>query len=358
MDFRFVAFHWTVVVFFLGVSVFLYACSIYFVKQNNPLFILFIFIFFIINIIVFFFFRGIELLSLLFLIVYIGAVAVLFLFVFMLFNIRNVPSSYWQMFFWRVAGLVQRLLFKASPLFWIFESLGYVWLRFGLIFCFVWILWVGLGPLIHAVKFIWYLLYTWVVYRWVLGYTGDHIPIYFVSFENAPIEMWGRLMLAHYEAYKMATENIKYFEYVGERALKPTLIVELLEYILIVAVSSIFLFFLYPFLIDKFLLLLRNLDRVEAIDIKFVDISFYFYLFIFFVTLFLYFDNLITFHGFLYEDTPIYYFGEPTSFNETANESFIVFLLLFDEYYFFTLIIMFVLFISLFCSVYICMIFR
>lgn len=67
-------------------------CYAYILKQNNPLFILFILILLVLLVVLFFFNLGVELLSILFLIIYIGAIAVLFLFVIMLFDVRRMPQ--------------------------------------------------------------------------------------------------------------------------------------------------------------------------------------------------------------------------------------------------------------------------
>jgi NADH-ubiquinone/plastoquinone oxidoreductase chain 6 len=80
--------------------VFIFACAllaclmVYVYKQNNPLFLLFAVASLVLLAMVFFFNCGVEILALLFLIIYVGAIAILFLFVIMLFNIRKTPEYY------------------------------------------------------------------------------------------------------------------------------------------------------------------------------------------------------------------------------------------------------------------------
>jgi len=93
-----------------GPLIFLGLCYAYILKQNNPLFILFVLILLVLLVVVFFFNLGVELLSILFLIIYIGAIAILFLFVIMLFDVRRMPQYMWPFYLWESFLTIQRIL--------------------------------------------------------------------------------------------------------------------------------------------------------------------------------------------------------------------------------------------------------
>ena len=108
----------------LGPFIFLCLCYIYLLKQNNPLYVLISLIFLVVLVVLWFFSLGVELLSVLFLIIYIGAIAILFLFVIMLFDIRKVPDYLWPSFVERFFFFIQYLIFSRIRIlfFFVYDS--------------------------------------------------------------------------------------------------------------------------------------------------------------------------------------------------------------------------------------------
>lgn len=108
---------WSFIVSYLNIVFFIcmLCCYIFVLKQNNPLYVLFALIVIVLFVVFCFFIYGFELLSLLFLIIYIGAIAILFLFIIMLFDLKRASNYDWPymyIYFMRVLYLFSRMRFN------------------------------------------------------------------------------------------------------------------------------------------------------------------------------------------------------------------------------------------------------
>jgi NADH-quinone oxidoreductase subunit J len=98
-------------VFFVILSALYVVCSLMVVFSKNPIHSVLYLILIFINTICFFFLLGVEYLSFVFLIIYIGAIAVLFLFVVMMLNIKIIEYNESFLKYLPISGLLLFVLF-------------------------------------------------------------------------------------------------------------------------------------------------------------------------------------------------------------------------------------------------------
>lgn len=97
--------------FFFFLSVLYIVCAVMVVFAKNPIHSVLYLILIFINTICFFFLLGVEYLSFVFLIIYVGAIAVLFLFVVMMLNIKIIEYNESFLKYLPIGGLMLCLLF-------------------------------------------------------------------------------------------------------------------------------------------------------------------------------------------------------------------------------------------------------
>ena len=122
-------------IFFSFLSIFSSFCVIF---SKNPLHSVIFLIFVFCNVVLILLLQGIDFLAMVFLIVYIGAIAVLFLFVVYMLNIKliEVNELNWQYLF----GLILSLFFFSVFLFLFFETQGLTFYNFDTNFnFFIWL---------------------------------------------------------------------------------------------------------------------------------------------------------------------------------------------------------------------------
>jgi len=99
------------IAFFVILSALYIICSLMVVFSKNPIHSVLYLILIFINTICFFFLLGVEYLSFVFLIIYIGAIAVLFLFVVMMLNIKIIEYNESFLKYLPISGLLLFVLF-------------------------------------------------------------------------------------------------------------------------------------------------------------------------------------------------------------------------------------------------------
>jgi NADH-quinone oxidoreductase subunit J len=98
-------------VFFSVLSAIYIFCALMVVFAKNPIYSVLYLILIFINTVCFFFLLGVEYLSFVFLIIYVGAIAVLFLFVVMMLNIKTIEYNENFLKYLPIGGLMLCLLF-------------------------------------------------------------------------------------------------------------------------------------------------------------------------------------------------------------------------------------------------------
>jgi len=332
-------------------------CYVYILKQNNPLFILFILIAMVLTVVICFFCFGVELLSVLFLIIYVGAIAILFLFVIMLFDIRKVPSYSWPFYLWKGFLLLQKFVVSLFL---------YIRILFFFVYdCFIRIL-LQSSILVSSLFFLLMLIYVVFLFYSNLfhhsvsiclqgGFYGDQLVI------RAPGNVLSHIMS------QMAFFRSDFFIFHNFFLITPSSFmlghVNLLLSVFLIIFLPYVLFFAFETFVYGFRQFLINAALQLMFKLADLMVSYYWIVFGISCVILFYFDFIDIVLFFVDQKLGSNTLGlqslaEPgLSFATSISEINIIFTSLFQDNVFFLFIIMFLLLSSLISAVFICTVF-